>query len=109
MAVMSARPEKHSDVMPLIITCIETGNYLDTRHALDRRDERSITRLEVIYVLRNGHHEKRKDEFKEEFNVWNYAIRGKTLDKRDLRIAVSFDKATKLLIITAIEIVKKEK
>ena len=54
-----------------------------------------------------GHHEKRKDEFKPEFSAWNYAIRGKTLDKRDLRIAVSFNESTKLLIITAIEIIKK--
>lgn len=105
---MSARPEKHLEIIPLIKTCIETGNYLDTRHALDRQNERSINRLEVIYVLKNGYHEKRKDEYKEKFNAWNYAIRGKTLDKRDLRIAVSFDETTKLLIITAIEVVKSK-
>jgi len=106
---MSERPEKHLDVMALIKGCIETGNYLDTRHATDRQSERSINRLEVIEILKNGHHEKRKDEFKPEFSAWNYAIRGKTRDKRDLRIAVSFDETTRLLIITAIEIVKKGK
>ena len=99
--------EKHSNVLNLIKYCIEKGNYLDTRHATDRQRERSITRLEVIEVLKNGHHEKKKDEFKPEFSAWNYAIRGKTLDKRELRIAVSFNESTKLLIITAIELIKK--
>ena len=106
---MSARPDKHPDIMALVKVYVETGNYLDTRHATDRQSERSINRLEVVYILKNGHHEKRKDEFKKEFNAWNYAIRGKTLDKRDLRIAVSFDETTRLLIITAIEILKKGK
>jgi len=93
--------------MNLIRYCIEKGNYLDTRHATDRQHERTITRLEFLEVLKNGHHEKRKDEFKPEFSAWNYAIRGKTLDKRDLRIAVSFYEYRKLLIITAIEMIKK--
>ena len=106
---MSERPEKHPDLMALILKCIEDGNYLDTRHAEERQGERSINRLEVVYVLKNGHHEKRKDKFEEQFNAWNYAIRGKTLDKRDLRIVVSFDETTKMLIITAIEILKKGK
>ena len=104
---MRNHTEKHSNVLDLVKDCIGKGNFLDTRHATDRQRERSITRLEVIEVLKNGHHEKRKDEFKPEFSAWNYAIRGKTLDKRDLRIAVSFNESTKLLIITAIEIIKK--
>ena len=106
---MSSRPTKHPDVLKLVKECIENGRYLDTRHATDRQSERSINRLEVIYVLKNGHHEKRKDKFEDRFNVWNYAIRGKTLDKRDLRIVVSFDENVQLLIITAIEILKKGK
>lgn len=106
---MSLRPTKHSDVLALVKACVDAGNFFDTRHATDRQNERAITRLEVIHVLKNGHHEKKKDEFKPEFNAWNYAIRGNTLDKRDLRIAVSFDESTKLLIITAIEILKKGK
>jgi hypothetical protein len=106
---MSARPEKHPNLKALIAKCIADGNYYDTRHATDRKNERSITRLEVIQILTKGHHEKKKDEFKSEFNAWNYAIRGKTLDSRDLRIVVSFDEAIKLLIITTIEILKKGK
>jgi hypothetical protein len=71
-----------------------------------RKSQRSIGLPEIIYVLRNGYHEKRKDEFKPEYNAWNYAIRGRTIDDRDLRIAIAFDK-NKMLIITVIEIIKK--
>lgn len=106
---MIERPDKHPDVMALVKTCVETGDYLDTRHATERQRERLISRLEVVEILKNGHHEKKKDAFMKEFNAWNYAIRGKTLDKRDLRIAVSFDETTRLLVITAIEILKKGK
>lgn len=68
-------------------------------------DERDITRPEILYVLKNGHHEKRKDKFDEFYKAWNYAVRGKTLDRRELRIVVSFDKDG-MLIITAIDLSK---
>jgi hypothetical protein len=90
--------------MTLIKTCVSNGNYIDTTHAEDRKNERSILRLEIIFVLENGHHEKRKDKFDDFYKTWNYSIRGKTLDKRELRIVVSFDKMTSLLIITAIDL-----
>lgn len=41
--------------------CIEQGLYLDTRHSTDRQSERNITRPEILYVLKNGRHEKSKD------------------------------------------------
>lgn len=81
--------------------CVENGRYLDTRHSLDRQAERAISRLEVLYVLRHGYHEKRKDRYEKGFTAWNYAVRGKTLDRKELRVIVSFDK-DRLLIITAI-------
>ena len=37
-------------------------------HAYLRATERKITRAEYLYVLKTGKHEKRKDEFKEEYN-----------------------------------------
>jgi len=61
--------------------------------------------LEVKQVLKYGHHEKRKDEFKEEHSAWIYSIRGKTMDQRNLRIAVSFDK-NNMLVITVIDLGK---
>jgi hypothetical protein len=58
-----------------------------------------------MHVIESGWHEKRKDEFKPEWNTWNYAIRGKTPDNRALRIAIAFEEGDSLLIIvTAIDL-----
>lgn len=65
--------------------------------------ERRITRPEVLYILRHGHHEPRKDTFSSEHMAWSYAIRGRTLDGRNLRVCVSLD-ASRMLIITAIDL-----
>ena len=56
----------------------------------------------MLYVLRHGWHEKRKDVFDTRYQAWNYAIRGKTVDGRSFRVVVSFEEETRLLIITAI-------
>lgn len=57
--------------------------------------------------MREGFHEKKKDEWKEAFRQWNYAFRGKTIDGRAIRIAVAV-KAPDLLIITVINLSKKD-
>ena len=74
-------------------------------HANDRLQERLVTRLEVRQVLKNGYHEKRRDQLKEEYNSWNYFIRGKTIDGRNLGVVVSFD-SPNMLIITVIDLDK---
>ena len=76
----------------------------DTRHAEERKNQRQITLPEVLEVTRNGYREKAKDEYKPEWEAWNYAIRGRTLDGRGLRIAVSFDEEGFLLFITSIDL-----
>ena len=50
--------------------------------------------------------EERTDEFKSEHKSWNYAIRGKTISKRELRVAVSLDITSGVLIITVIDLGK---
>ena len=97
------RPPKLGNLIDAVRACLESGRYLDTRHATDRQAERSITRPEIFFALKHGHHEKKKDRFEERFHAWNYSVRGKTIDKRDLRIVISFD-VTGVLIITAIEL-----
>ena len=62
-----------------------------------------ISRPEILYVLKSGRHEKSKDQYQDRYKAWNYAIRGKTIDKRDVRVIVSFDE-NNMLIITAIEL-----
>ena len=76
---------------------------MDTRHGNERQRERQITRPEIFFVLRHGHHEKKKDKFDAHYSAWNYSVQGKTVDRRELRIIVSFDE-NGMLIITAIEL-----
>ncbi len=104
---VSERPPKISNLMDVIRECLDRHRYLDTRHATDRQLERSITRPEVIYVLRGGHHEKSKDRFDEQYAAWNYSVRGRTVDRKEIRIIVSFDESTGMLIITAIDLRKR--
>ena len=101
--MVKGRPAKHADVLGLARRCLEEGRYRDTRHATKRREEREITVMEVRYVLLNGYREPSKDEYKEEYKAWNYAVRGKTVDGRPLRIAISFEEE-QLLTITAIDL-----
>ena len=97
-------PTKVPNLLEDVHSCLDRGRYLDTRHVTERKLERSITRTEILYVLRTGFHEKKKDKFDEAYNSWNYAIRGKTMDTRELRIIISFGK-NNMLIITAMELV----
>lgn len=98
----NARPAKVVDLLARVRDCVNCGNYRDTTHARIRQKERRIILPEIIQVLSTGTHEKSKDRIDEAFNEWNYSIRGKTIDGRMLRIIISFDEETKLLIITAI-------
>jgi Domain of unknown function (DUF4258) len=95
-------PPKIDRLLERIRTALDTGRFLDTVHITQRQAERQITRPEMLYVLRHGWHEKRKDVFDTRYQAWNYAIRGKTIDGRHLRVVVSFEEETRLLIITAI-------
>lgn len=97
-------PPKHRDVLGEIRICLELGRYLDTRHSSKRREERIISLPDVIQVLRSGFHEKRKDKYREQYKAWSYSIRGKTVDNRRLRIVVSFESETGMLIITAVDL-----
>ncbi len=77
-----------------------------TEHALDRMSERSITVNEVEMVLKTGFNERKKDEYKAEFQAWIYSIRAdlsvNRLEKRRLRVPIAIDDG--VLIITAIDI-----
>jgi hypothetical protein len=104
---MSKYPAKHPDLLQAVRKSIELGSYLDTTHVTQRKGERKILRTEIEYVLKNGHTVPSRDRFDETHQAWNYAIEGPTVDSRKLRVIVSFDEVTKLLIITVIDITKK--
>lgn len=94
-------PPKVDRLLERVREALDAGRFLDTAHTTQRRAERQITRPETLYVLRHGWHEKRKDVFDPRYRAWNYAIRGKTIDGRQLRVVVSFENNV-LLIVTAI-------
>lgn len=104
MKSKKTRPVKIHNLLEVIRGCIEIGRYRSCLHLEQREIERSITRREVLYVLRQGFHEKKEDDFDEAFQAWNYAIRGKTVDQRELRVFVSFDEETMMIIITTFEV-----
>jgi len=100
---MTERPFKILNLLLKVRLCLEDGNYIDTYHSSLRSIDRGVNRLEILYVLKTGWHEKSKDKFDRQFQTWNYAIRGKTPEQRELRIIVSFD-IDGMLIITAISL-----
>lgn len=97
-----ARPAKHPSLLRAIHAAVAAGDYLFVDHALKRLDERKVSQPEVVQVLMSGHHEKSKDQFDEGFQGWKYAIRGRTADRRELRVAVAFEGA--LLVVTVIDL-----
>ncbi len=102
---MAKRPSQLDELFPKIRNCIEKGLFRQSKHVLDREIERNIDLPDVLYVLKNGYHEKQKTLFDENFQTWKYAIRGKTLENVDIRIIIAFDK-NGMLIITVMRIVK---
>ncbi|MBI3508810.1 MAG: DUF4258 domain-containing protein [Chlamydiia bacterium] len=86
---------------------IESRKYRISEHALSRQKQRDIKLPDVLEVLNNGFHEKSKSGFNAQFQTWNYAIRGKTIDGVELRIIVAF--ADEMIIITAIRLMKGAK
>lgn len=99
------RPPQLDELFPKIRNCLDKGLYRQSKHAIERELERKIDLPDVLYVLKNGYHDKRKTSFDEVFQTWKYAIRGKTIDEMDIRIIIAFDE-TGMLIITVMHVVK---
>jgi hypothetical protein len=102
------RPPKIADVLKKARGCMVTGRYYDTTHATLRKSQRRISLAHIFYVVQYGYHEKQKDQYHPEHSDWTYSIRGKTIDEKDIRIAIAFDKDD-MLIITVIEIAQRAK
>lgn len=94
-------------LMQMIQRAVLSGSYRDTYHSAERRSKRSVTRVEMEYALLQGWHEKRKDTYNPIYETWDYSIRGKTIDLRNLRIIVSFDEDG-MLVITVIDLDKDD-
>lgn len=99
------RPAQLDALFPKIHLCIDRGLYRQSKHALERELDRKIELPDVLYVLKNGYHERRKTSFDETFQTWKYAVRGKTIDGVDIRIIIAFDDE-EMMIITVMHVEK---
>ena len=99
---------KNLDVLAIVKKSFQEGHYIYSQHAHDRQLEREVSDGDVRHAILNRWHEKKKDSWIEEFQSWNYAIRGSSLDGSPLRIAVSIDEVHDLgvIIITVITLKK---
>ena len=93
---------KTNELLKKIKEHVQEGSYIVSMHALQRQNQRLVDLKNVLYVLKNGTHEKEKDLFDIKRQTWKYAIRGKTLDSISLRIIVSFEK--QMVIITVMRL-----
>jgi DUF917 family protein len=101
------RPDKVKNILGIISKAVGLGRLTYSHHANVRMKEREIIKPEVVRVLTSGHHEAKKDQFREDFNSWDYAIKGKTVDGRNLRIVVAFE-SPNVLVVTAIDLDKED-
>lgn len=101
----ACRPAKHANVKKAVAEAVDHGHIRFSTHALERMEQRKIVGPEVLHVLLNGFHEARKDEYKEDHKTWAYAIRGKTIDGRNLRFGVAV-LSPDVLLVTAIDLDK---
>jgi len=101
------RPPKLQNVLELSRQCIESGKYIPTFHAECRQLERDITLLDALHVIKTGYRELKKDQYKEEWQAWNYAVRGISLQGDMIRVIISFENDG-MLIITVINLSRDE-
>lgn len=99
---MTRRP-KLKNILHKASEAVGEGFLLYSQHANERMLERGIVKPEVEFVLKNGHHEAKKDQYNEEFLAWDYAIRGKTVDGRNLRIVIAFV-SPNVFVVTTIDL-----
>lgn len=98
MAKTIKKPKKKTDkeLYDFLDTKIANAEYVFKKHAKQRQIDRTISDLEVLDILegkkkRNRHRNKKKDKFEEGREDWNYCIEGQNLDKKKIRIIISFE------------------
>ncbi len=101
------KPEQYPHLLAKIRECISQSKYVLTLHVSKRQTERDLSLFDILHVLENGYHEKRKTIFDKAIWRWKYAIRGMTIDQSDIRVIVAFD-AEDLIIITSMHVGEKE-
>jgi len=82
---------------------IEQKRYRKTAHFEERERQRKVFLWEALHVLKNGSHEEVRDEWDNKNQNWRYAISGRTMEARELRVVVSILEKEGLLLITVYE------
>lgn len=100
---MRKKPEKLRNLLEEIKFFIEQKRFKQSKHAIQRQDERKIGLLDALHVLKTGREEKNKTYFDRDFNTWKYAIRGYTLENFDIRVIVALDEDG-MFIITVMHV-----
>ncbi len=103
---MKKRVEKIDNVVALAKKLMDAGAYVISNHAYERGSQRKLSLGDIKNIICTGCHEKRKDEYKEEFLDWNYAIKGKTLNSELARVCVAFVEEIKVIVVTVIRLEK---
>lgn len=90
-------------LLALVRRSVESGSYRFSLHAQERLQERSVTLPEVSKILRTGNLEPSKDKLHETHGTWNYALRGETVDLREIRLVFTVA-SDGILIVTVIDL-----
>jgi hypothetical protein len=101
--VKSKNRSKQHNLLAKIAEAVKSGSYVISSHAFQRTKDRLVPVPHVEHVLLSGFHEPRKDKFDENFDGWNYAIRGSTPDRTKVRVIVAFSDEG-LLVVTVINL-----
>jgi hypothetical protein len=104
------KPSKKSDkeLWNLIELKIQNVEYVFLTHAKKRQIDRNISDIDVLDLLENKKGRKRKrnkskDTYINSHDDWNYCIEGVDIDNKKIRVIISFDRES-MLVITVIRL-----
>lgn len=106
---MSDQKLRGKKLLEMIRQLIALNRYRSSGHFQEREKQRQIFLWEVLHVLQHGSHEEERDEWDHKHQLWKYAVKGRTLDGRELRIVVSILVKKCLLLITVYDLNSKRK
>lgn len=99
-------PPKVLDVAKKMKSLLGLNRVRFSSHANARMEERNVIDYEVRQALSNGRHDPGNDRYSDVWSNWEYSIEGKTIDRRHLRIGISFEASgsgERLLVLTVID------
>ena len=86
---------KYPSVLGALRKALASGKVYMSDHALGQVEDRLVPFglgvADVISVLRRGTYEEEKDEWNGDLQSWAYSIRGKTMDRIELRIPIAIE------------------